>query len=256
MGAAHIEKQVQKKDATVQDDKESSFRTCARHVAIVMDGNRRWAKARGLHPYAGHLAGVQALEKVIKAAMETGIAVLTVYAFSKENWSRGDQEVSALMNLLSEQIQEKTPQAIQQGIRIRIIGDRASLPEKLQHAINYVETQTQKGCILDLCIALNYGARNEVVRAVQKIAQKVQQHEIEPGDIREWHLSEALDTFGLGDPDLFIRTSGEHRLSNFLLWQMAYTELYFASCAWPDFEPLHFYEALQAFEGRKRRYGA
>lgn len=254
MSATHMEKQLEQ-DSSPQTSNQV-LKTSARHVAIAMDGNRRWAKARGLHPYAGHLAGVQTLEKIAKTAIEAGVEVLTVYAFSTENWSRSEQEVKALMALLAQQIQERTPQAIEEGIRIRIIGDKTSLPSKIEEAVVYIENETQKGKRLELCIAINYGARNELLRAVQKVAKKVAEGELKPDEIREWHLSEALDTFGLGDPDLFIRTSGEHRLSNFLLWQMAYTELYFVQCAWPDFEPSQFYDALQAFESRKRRYGA
>lgn len=240
----------------VNKSPQARLKTSARHVAIAMDGNRRWAKARGLPPTAGHLAGVQVVEKMTQAAIEAGVEVLTLYAFSTENWSRSPDEVNALMKIMTDQLIEKTPKAFKEDIRIRVIGDREPLPEALKKAIHLAESETASRKRLNLCFAINYGGRNELLRAVKQVAKQVQSQNLQPEEIREWHLSEALDTFAMGDPDLFIRTSGERRLSNFLLWQMAYTELYFTDQVWPDFDSKSFFEAIDAYDGRKRRYGA
>lgn len=255
-----LDQNSESQTSSMQSQSLKSVQVCLksvpRHVAIVMDGNRRWAKSKGLPSTAGHVAGVQTVEKITQAAIQAGIHVLTLYAFSTENWSRSEQEVGSLMKLMTEQLLEKTTKAVEEGIRIRVIGERESLPAELKNAIEHAEQQTVDGTRLNLCFAINYGARNEMMRAFQKLALRVKEQRLCPKDIREWHLSEALDTYGMGDPDLFIRTSGEHRLSNFLLWQMAYTELYFTQRSWPDFEPEYFFEALSVYESRMRRYGA
>jgi undecaprenyl diphosphate synthase len=229
--------------------------TTPAHVAIIMDGNGRWAKARGLPRVAGHRAGVEALRQTVRAAGDLGVAWLTVYAFSSENWSRPKSEVSDLMGLLKLFIRRDLAELHQNGVRVRIIGDRAGLAGDIKVLLEEAETLTRGNSALNLVIAFNYGSRDEIVRAARKIAEAAAAGEVKPGSITAESFATFLDTAEIPDPDLVIRTSGELRLSNFLLWQAAYSEFVFLPCFWPDFGRAHLVEALQAFAARERRFG-
>jgi undecaprenyl diphosphate synthase len=226
-----------------------------RHLAIIMDGNGRWATRRGLPRAAGHRAGIEALRRVVRACPDLGIEVLTVYAFSTENWRRPAAEVDALMQLLVEFLGSETAELKSQGVRIATIGEVTALPRPSQEALrrSLQETASERRLILNL--ALNYGGRHEIVRAARKLAERVQARQLDPGAITEEVFASALDTAGLPEPDLLIRASGEHRLSNFLLWQLAYTEMWVTPTLWPDFDVNHLTEALEAYRHRDRRYG-
>ncbi len=225
------------------------------HVAIIMDGNGRWAKARGLPRLAGHRAGVEALRQAVRTAAEFGISYLTVYAFSSENWSRPKSEVSDLMGLLKLFIRRDLAELHQNGVKVRVVGDRVSLQPDIRGLLEDAEALTVKNAGLTLVIAFNYGGRDEIVRAARRLADAVARGEIAADAITTEAFSSALDTSDIPDPDLVIRTSGELRLSNFLLWQAAYSELAFLPCYWPDFSREHFAEALRDFSGRQRRFG-
>ncbi|MER9866762.1 isoprenyl transferase [Mesorhizobium sp. M0136] len=225
------------------------------HVAIIMDGNGRWAKARGLPRLAGHRAGVEALRKTVRAAPGLGISFLTVYAFSSENWSRPKSEVSDLMGLLKLFIRRDLAELHQSGVRIRVIGDRAGLQPDIRGLLEEAETLTLSNEALTLVIAFNYGGRDEIVRTARKLAAAVARGEIDSEAITAESFASSLDTEGIPDPELVIRTSGELRLSNFLLWQAAYSELVFLPCYWPDFSREHLSDALRDFAGRERRFG-
>lgn len=218
-----------------------------RHIAVIMDGNGRWAKARLLLRLAGHRAGADALDRVMHLCKESGVEYLTVYAFSTENWKRSKEEVGGLMTLLSTYIHSKERELVANGVRFRVIGRRTDLSEKLQREIAQLEERTASGAFT-LVVALSYGGRDEIVRACQRaIAAGVCASEEE--------FSRYLDTADIPDPDLIIRTSGEQRLSNFLLWQAAYAEFYFTSVLWPDFGRDEFQKALESYAGRERRLG-
>ncbi|MEP9373101.1 isoprenyl transferase [Mesorhizobium sp. KR1-2] len=234
---------------------ESEPMTTPAHVAIIMDGNGRWAKARGLPRLAGHRAGVEALRQTVRAAADLGISWLTVYAFSSENWSRPKSEVSDLMGLLRLFIRRDLAELHQNGVRVRTIGDRTGLQPDIAALLNEAETLTAGNSAINLVIAFNYGGRDEIARAVRKIAGQVLAGETELDQITPESVAMALDTSDIPDPDLVIRTSGEQRLSNFLLWQAAYSELIFMSCYWPDFSKGHLVEALEQFAARERRFG-
>ncbi|MDR7032657.1 undecaprenyl diphosphate synthase [Mesorhizobium sp. BE184] len=225
------------------------------HVAIIMDGNGRWAKARGLPRLAGHRAGVEALRQAVRAAPQFGVSYLTVYAFSSENWSRPKSEVSDLMGLLKLFIRRDLAELHQNGVKVRIIGDRVGLQPDIRGLLEDAEALTAGNTGLTLVIAFNYGGRDEIVRAASRLANAVARGEIAAEAITMETFSSALDTSDIPDPDLVIRTSGELRLSNFLLWQAAYSELVFLPCYWPDFSRDHFAEALRDFSGRQRRFG-
>lgn len=225
------------------------------HVAIIMDGNGRWAKARGLPRLAGHRAGVEALRRTVRAAPGLGIAYLTVYAFSSENWSRPQSEVSDLMGLLKIFIRRDLAELHQNGVKVVVIGDRAALQPEIRSLLEEAEALTARNDSLTLAIAFNYGGRDEIARAARKLALSVARGEIDPEDITPAAFSSALDTAGIPDPELVIRTSGELRLSNFLLWQAAYSELAFLPCYWPDFSADHLAEAVREFGRRERRFG-
>jgi undecaprenyl diphosphate synthase len=224
-----------------------------RHVAIIMDGNGRWAEQRGLSRTEGHRAGVRALKRVVRAAAQLGIEVLTVYAFSTENWSRPVREVNALMQLLVETLAQETPELKAEGVRIRSIGDIERLPRPVREALRWAEQTTAHERRMVLNLALNYGARDELVRAVNRWLAA----EGRDGRRRltEAELIRYLDTAGLPDPDLLIRASGEERLSNFLLWQCAYTELYVTDTLWPDFAAEDLEQAVRCYQRRERRFG-
>ena len=225
------------------------------HVAIIMDGNGRWAKRRGLPRTAGHAQGARVVEQILEDADHMGIRYLTVYAFSTENWSRPDSEVKALMNLLRTYMKTSLAKCAKNNVRIRVIGDKSRLDKDLQASIANLEKETASNTGIGFQIAINYGSRDEMVRAVQAAAQKVKDGEISPEDITENFISDSLDTCGIPDPDLLIRTGGEQRISNFLLWQTAYSELYFCDAAWPDFNKNELEKAVDAFNNRERRYG-
>lgn len=225
------------------------------HVAIIMDGNGRWAKKRGLPRTAGHAQGARVVEQILEDADHMGIRYLTVYAFSTENWSRPDSEVKALMNLLRTYMKTSLAKCARNNVRIRVIGDKSRLDSDLQASIANLEKETASNTGIGFQIAINYGSRDEIVRAVRKAAQKVKDSGLNPEDITEAMISDELDTVGIPDPDLLIRTGGEQRISNFLLWQTAYSELYFCDAAWPDFNKAELEKAVDAFNNRERRYG-
>ncbi len=225
------------------------------HVAIIMDGNGRWAKRRGLPRVAGHREGVKSVREVVEAAGELGIEVLTLYTFSKENWRRPLTEVSALMKLFVTTLRREINDLLEKNVRLNAIGDLQDLPEFVYHELMWGIEQTRHNSGLTLNLALSYGGRAEIVAAVKTIARKVQAGELFPEDIDESVLAEHLYTADLPDPDLLIRTSGEERISNFLLWQIAYSELYITPILWPDFRKAEFYEAILSYLKRERRFG-
>jgi undecaprenyl diphosphate synthase len=226
-----------------------------RHVAIIMDGNGRWAKKRHLPRAVGHKQGAEAVRRAVEAARELGIGYLTLYAFSSENWKRPADEVDDLMGLLRLYLRNEVSELHKNGVRIRFIGSRERLSKDVLQLVDESESKTAGNAALTLVIALNYGAQAEIVEATRAIAAKVQAGEIALADISETLLSAHLLTHGIPDPDLIIRTSGEQRLSNFLLWQAAYAEFVFLDCLWPDFDKAEFMRALNEFHGRERRFG-
>lgn len=225
------------------------------HVAIIMDGNGRWARTRGKERMYGHIQGVETVRRVLVAARKAGVEYLTLYAFSTENWGRPQQEVSALMELICSSIEAETPELERQGVRVRIIGDRFGLSPKVLDHIEKIEMQTSSCKDINLILAINYSSRSELTHAVQKIAERAAEGSIESGAITPETISEALYTAKWPDPDLIIRTSGEYRLSNFMLWQGAYSELYFTDVLWPDFTEKDFRKAIESYAKRERRYG-
>ena len=225
------------------------------HVAIIMDGNGRWAKKRGLPRTAGHAQGARVVEKILEDADHMGIRYLTVYALSTENWSRPDSEVRSLMNLLRTYMKTSLAKCAKNNVRIRVIGDKSRLDNDLQASIGNLEKETASTTGIGFQIAINYGSRDEIVRAVRSIARGVRDGAIGPDEISEEMITDSLDTGGIPAPDLLIRTGGEQRISNFLLWQTAYAELYFCDVAWPDFSKKDLEEAIDAFNSRERRYG-
>jgi undecaprenyl diphosphate synthase len=226
-----------------------------RHVAIIMDGNGRWAKARGLPRAAGHRQGAEAARKVLRAAGEAGIECLTLYAFSSENWRRPEDEINDLMGLLRFYIGRELETLHKEGIRLRILGDHGAFSADTARMVDEAVARTAGNSRMTLAIALNYGSRLELAKAARTLAARVAAGEIAPEDIDEASVEGALDTAGLPPLDLLIRTSGEHRLSNFLLWQAAYSELLFVDTLWPDFDGESLGDALKAYAGRERRFG-
>lgn len=226
-----------------------------RHVAIIMDGNGRWASRRGLPRSAGHRQGVEALRQIVRKAGEMGIEILTLYAFSAENWSRPALEVAFLMELLRRFIRTDVAELHAAGVRIMVIGARTGLDAGIVTMLEEAEALTRENAGLRLVIAFNYGSRQEITRAVQAIARKVAEGKIDPDDVTPAVISNHLDTGGLPDPDLLIRTGGEQRLSNYLLWQCAYTEFVFIPEFWPEFTPELFQAAVASFRLRDRRFG-
>jgi undecaprenyl diphosphate synthase len=227
-----------------------------RHVAIIMDGNGRWAKARGLPRAAGHERGVEALRRTTEAAQAIGIQHLTVFSFSTENWRRPAEEVSALFGLLKLYVQQDLARLKRDGVRIRILGVRDGLPADIAALVDKAERETASNSSSFLNIAFNYGGRDEIIRAARKGAEACAAGRLKPEEITEQAFGNWLDTCDLPDPDLLIRTSDEHRLSNFLLWQTAYTEFVFMDVLWPDFGEAQLREAISIFQNRERRFGA
>lgn len=226
-----------------------------RHVAIIMDGNRRWARHRRLPILEGHRAGSQATRQVVETCVELHIPILTLYAFSTENWRRSPKEVQGLLRLIEKTLKEERPELHANGVRVRHIGSKEGLPPSLLDELKETEELTKENKALLLNVAINYGGRDELRRAFQRMAQKVARGELSPEAIDEDLISAHLDTGGLPDPDLLIRTGGEHRISNFLLWQIAYTELYVTPTLWPDFNKREFLMALVDYQHRERRFG-
>ncbi|MEP0520838.1 MAG: isoprenyl transferase [Hyphomicrobiales bacterium] len=226
------------------------------HVAIIMDGNGRWAEQRGLPRVAGHKAGVDSLRNTIKHAIQIELKYLTLFSFSSENWSRPAMEVDALMGLLRRFVRSDLADLKAKNVRVRIIGSRSNLPDDILGYLLEAEVATAENTGLNLVVAFNYGSRDEICRSVQSIAEKVASGDLNPADIDEKAISLALDTGEIPDPDLLIRTSGESRLSNFLLWQLAYTEFVFLDVFWPDFSAQEFDKAVAIFAKRDRRFGS
>ena len=225
------------------------------HIAIIMDGNGRWAKQRGKDRSEGHFAGMMALRATVKAAAEIGVKYLTVYAFSTENWGRPQAEVDALMELVCTGVEMNTPELCQEGVRVEIIGDRSRFSQKVNDALDRITGKTAQGERMTLALALNYSSRSEITHAMQQLAQRVANGELQPQDIDEQAISQSLYTASMPDPDLIIRTSGECRLSNFMMWQASYSEFYFTDVLWPDFGAEALEEAIKAYNERDRRYG-
>lgn len=234
------------------------FSVLPRHVGIIMDGNGRWAKKRGLPRYKGHIEGAKTFRRIGEFAGDLGIECLTFYAFSTENWKRPPEEVSAIMDLFREylrELDERKAENEEKGIKVNFIGDRTGIPKDILKMMGYSERITRKKDHVILNIAINYGGRQEIVHSVQALAKEVEKGKLKASDITEQMISDHLYTGGLPDPDLIIRPSGEYRLSNFLLWQSAYSEFWYSDILWPDFTEEDFVEALRAFEHRNRRFG-
>ena len=225
------------------------------HIAIIMDGNGRWAQLRGKERAEGHMAGVEPMRIAIKAAQRHGVRYLTFYAFSTENWGRPTAEVEALMELLCRCVIQETPELIAQGVRVRIIGDRNRFSERVRGYLDQIEEQTRNGETLTMVLALNYSSRDELRRAMQQLAREVESGTLAAAEIDEQTIASRLDTAFMPDPDLIIRTSGEQRLSNFLMWQASYAEFYFPEVLWPDFSDADFDEAIAVYARRDRRFG-
>ena len=225
------------------------------HIAIIMDGNGRWAKQRGKDRSEGHFAGMMALKQTVIAASQMGVKWLTVYAFSTENWGRPQAEVEALMNLVCTGVEMNADELRANGVRVQIIGERSRFSDTVKDAINRIEEKTAEGEVMTLVLALNYSSRSELTMAMQQIARRVAQGELEAEHINEQTISESLYTAAMPDPDLIVRTSGEYRLSNFLMWQASYAEFYFTDTLWPDFGEEELKKAVEAYNARDRRYG-
>jgi undecaprenyl diphosphate synthase len=225
------------------------------HVAIIMDGNRRWARKNSLPSIAGHKQGAKILTDIVKASIDFKIKVLTVFAFSTENWNRSDDEVKKLMNLYEVFLKKQLAFMLKEKIRLNIIGDLSKCPKSLQDCFSKVIEQTKNNDKLDLVIAINYGSKDEIKRAIIKILNDYDNKKISKEDISEKLISDYLDTKNFKEPDLFIRTSGEQRLSNFMLWQLSYSEIYLTEVLWPDFNKAEFLNAILDYQKRKRRFG-
>ncbi|SRR5579875_2875187 len=237
-------------------DFSSSVSPPPAHVAIIMDGNGRWAQARGLPRVAGHRAGAEAVRRTLSAAVEFGIKYLTLFGFSSENWKRPETEVNDLMGLLRHYIRGEIAELHRNGVRLRVIGERGRLPTDIVSMIDNAETLTAGNDRLNLSIALSYGGRAEIALAARRLAEEAVAGRLDPAAIDEETFAARLLTAGIPDPDLLIRTSGEQRISNFLLWQTAYAELVFTPTLWPDFAKSDLEKALRDYHGRDRRYGA
>lgn len=225
------------------------------HVAIIMDGNGRWAKQHGKERYEGHIAGVESVRRVLRAATTHGVKYLTLYAFSTENWGRPAAEVEAIMELFCKSVVAESPELIREGVKVQIIGERRGFSSRVVELIDQIERATEGGQRLTLVLAFNYSSRRELMLATQDIARRVKTGEISADEISEQTIAQSLMTRSMPDPDLIIRTSGECRLSNFLLWQASYAEFYFPEVLWPDFDEEEFEKALEVFASRDRRYG-
>ncbi len=226
------------------------------HVAIIMDGNRRWARSRGMPPAYGHRRGADAVRRTVEACAQAGVRYLTLFAFSSENWRRPADEVGELMDLLRAYLGREIPELCRNGIRLRVIGDRTGLAPDIRSLIEEAEGRSRANERIVVVMALNYGSRQEIVRAARELAAEAGAGRLDPDAIDESCFARRLETAGIPDPDLLIRTSGELRISNFLLWQLAYTELVFAPVSWPEFGERHLLDAISEYHRRDRRYGA
>lgn len=226
-----------------------------RHVAMIMDGNGRWAQERGLERIEGHVRGAQTVRQIVEECCRLGIGQLTLYSFSSENWKRPQREVDFLMGLLKQYLVDERPEIMRQNIRFRVIGRRAELSDEVNREIDETEQLSAPNTGLTLALAVNYGSRAEIVDAVRSIADRIQRGELKPGEINEETISNSLYTAGMPDPDLLIRTAGEMRVSNYLLWQISYAELWVTPICWPDFSNDVFHSALLNFANRERRFG-
>ena len=225
------------------------------HVAIILDGNGRWAKQRGLPRMMGHSEGVKTVREIVTASAEAGVKYLTFYAFSKQNWSRPKEEVSSIMSLLLKTALKEIKELHRNNVRLKVIGDKNDLPTEARKVLEQGIELTKDNDLLTLVVALSYGSRDEILRAVQSLADDVKNGSLDPDDITETLLGSRLDTADIPDPDLVIRTSGEYRISNYLLWQSAYAEFYFADELWPDFHSQNYFKALESYTKRERRFG-
>ncbi|RBW69876.1 isoprenyl transferase [Bacillus taeanensis] len=243
-------KQEQEKRA-----KLTEFERIPEHIAIIMDGNGRWAKQRGLPRIAGHREGTKVIKKTVKAANQIGVKVLTLYAFSTENWKRPKDEVDFLMKLPEQFLKTYLPELIEENVQVRIMGDKENLPQRTIQAVDEAINKTKQNTGLILNFAFNYGSRYEITEAIRKIAENVAAGSMNAEEINEEVISSYLYSSELKDPDLLIRTSGEVRLSNFMLWQLAYTEMWFTNIFWPDFTEEHLTQAIEEFQRRGRRFG-
>ena len=225
------------------------------HVAVIMDGNGRWARARGLPRFRGHSAGIKSVRDTIEGAIEAGVDVLTLFTFSQENWSRPAAEVEALMKLLRRFARSEREELKRQGVAVHVLGDVERLPPAPLRAVREIEDYTRGGRTLRLNLMISYGSRAELTRAARRLAERVARGELDPADIDEQAFAAELFTADLPDPDLLIRTSGEQRISNFMLWQLAYTELWVTPVLWPDFRREHLFQAIADYQRRERRFG-
>lgn len=226
-----------------------------RHVAVIMDGNGRWARERGLPRHEGHRAGVRSVRECVEGCLEVGVEILTLYAFSTENWARPKAEVLALMGVLQFYAERERRDLAKQGVEVHVLGELDRLDRASRMAVRSITDTTEGGSKLRMNLMISYGSREEILRAVRGLASRVRDGQLDPGEIDESMLAGALFTADLPDPDLLVRTSGEYRLSNFMLWQLAYTELYMTSVLWPDFGREQLYEAILDFQRRERRFG-
>lgn len=232
-----------------------SLNPLPQHVAVIMDGNGRWAKEKGEQRVYGHAHGVQAVKRTVEAAIESGVKILTLYAFSTENWLRPQQEVNALLELFVSTTLKELEGLIKNGIRLMSIGDKEHLPQNCRDVLSDAIERTKNNNRLILNLAISYSSKYEITQAVKSIAQACADGKLDPKDISEEHIKNHLYTADIPDPDLLVRTSGEQRLSNFLLWQLAYSEFYFTETLWPDFDKTNFYQAIIAYQNRERRFG-
>lgn len=230
-------------------------RNLPRHVAIVMDGNGRWAELRGRPRTAGHRAGSHAVRRIVRTARRLGIEQLTLYAFSEQNWGRPDDEVDALMNLLQEFLVSERDEILQNGIQLRAVGNTQKLPPHVREVLDELSTRSSENRRMVLSLALSYGGREEIAGAARALAQQVRDGVLDPAEVTEDALARHIPSVSFGDPDLLIRTGGEVRISNFLLWGAAYAELFFSRTLWPDYTADDLYEAIAAYQGRQRRFG-
>ena len=235
--------------------KNSLIRSIPRHIAIIMDGNRRWASQKGLPVQMGHWRGVESIDKVVEGAKDIGVKILTLFAFFTENWNRSEKELSSLMELFSFFLKRRKKLLVKQGIKFSTIGDLGPFSENLKNLIHEVKQATSQGKTLELVVALNYGSRNEILRGFKKLIDDIESKKISKQEVTENLFSEYLDTCHWQDPDLLIRTSGEKRLSNFLLWQLSYSEFYVTETLWPDFGKAELFRAIQEYQNRERRFG-
>ena len=230
--------------------------TLPKHVAIIMDGNGRWAKKRALNRIRGHENGINSVRDIVRTSREIGISYLTLYAFSEENWKRPKHEVDALMSLLKRFLKKELDEMLENGICLQTIGRSGKLPEGVQRLLSETSDKTSQNKDMVLTLALSYGGRQEILDAVRKISQRIESRDLRPEEITQQTISDSLYTAEIPDPDLLIRTSGEYRISNFLLWQIAYAEIYITPTLWPDFRKEEYLSAIEVFQKRERRFGA